>query len=165
MFDKLRQLETFTEDQAAEYMRQIFSALTYLHEQGIMHRDLKPENLLLDSKKNDANIKLIDFGTAQRFRPGVKLVKRVGTVKICSLIGGKINFIIQPYYIAPEVLQKCYDEKCDLWSCGVILYILLSGKPPFNGRTDVEIFKRIKIGKYSFECMRAVVSLVNNFIG
>ena len=54
-----------------------------------------------------------------------------------------------PYYIAPEVLEKCYTEKCDVWSCGVIMYILLSGIPPFNGRDDIEIMEKVSSGKYS----------------
>lgn len=56
-----------------------------------------------------------------------------------------------PYYIAPEVLNKQYDEKCDIWSCGVILYIILSGTPPFNGNSDAEIMKKVKAGKFSFD--------------
>ena len=82
-----------------------------------MHRDLKPENLLLDSRSQNANVKVVDFGTSKLFNPNVKMKKRLGT----------------PYYIAPEVLEGNYDEKCDVWSCGVILYIVLSGYPPFNG--------------------------------
>ncbi len=77
---------------------------------------------------------MIDFGTAQFFDPSTKLRLTTGTA----------------YYIAPEVLMKNYDEKCDVWSCGVILYILLSGTPPFNGRNDEDIIRAVKKTKYSF---------------
>jgi calcium-dependent protein kinase len=111
----------------------------YCHESHIVHRDLKPENLLLEySNKNfeEGNIvKVIDFGTSvEHTDPSEKLKARLGTA----------------YYIAPEVLRGEYDEKCDVWSCGVILYIFLCGYPPFNGENDQLIFQRIKQGKFSF---------------
>jgi calcium-dependent protein kinase len=83
-----------------------------------VHRDLKPENILYESSKADSFLKVIDFGTSRIYDPNRKMAQRLGT----------------PYYIAPEVLDKKYNEKCDVWSCGVILYILLSGIPPFNGK-------------------------------
>lgn len=84
---------------------------------------------MLDSKKNDT-IKVIDFGTSQLFDEDNKMQQTYGTA----------------YYIAPEVLKACYTEKCDIWSIGVILYILLSGNPPFNGPTDRDILKKVKEG-------------------
>jgi calcium-dependent protein kinase len=124
----------YTEEAAAYIMHQIFSALFYCHSKNIVHRDLKPENMLLEKKdKNDFHeIKIIDFGTAKIFDKD-KLENR--------LTGSS-------YYIAPEVIFGRYNEKCDLWSCGVILYILLTGLPPFFGKTEEEIFEKIKIGKY-----------------
>ena len=90
----------------------------YCHKNGIVHRDLKPENILFDSKKSTANLKIIDFGaSAKLLEGGEKLTKKIGT----------------PFYVAPEVLAGKYDEKCDMWSIGVILYILLCGYPPFFG--------------------------------
>ena len=80
-----------------------------------MHRDLKPENIIFQNKEKNSNLKIIDFGTCRKFDPLKKMNKKLGT----------------PYYIAPEVLSENYDEKCDVWSCGVILYILLCGYPPF----------------------------------
>jgi len=111
-------------------MKQILSAVVYCHEHNIVHRDLKPENLLLDSPGKNATIKVIDFGTSRRFNSGrdVKMTQKFGT----------------PYYIAPEVLARNYNEKCDIWSCGVILYILLCGYPPFSGASDREILKRVR---------------------
>ena len=135
LFDKIQEFHSFSERQAAEYLRQILSAIHYCHEKGIVHRDLKPENLLLESKKPGAQLKVIDFGVSMKYKKGEKMHEKFGT----------------PYYIAPEVLMRNYDEKCDIWSCGVILYILLCGYPPFNGPTDVEIMKSVKAGKFTFD--------------
>ena len=108
---------------AAEIIRQILSAVVYCHAHRIVHRDLKPENLLLEyanrSFEQGNIVKVIDFGTSVEYTGG-KLNARLGTA----------------YYIAPEVLRGDYDEKCDVWSCGVILYIFLCGYPPFNGEDD-----------------------------
>lgn len=82
-----------------------------------LYRDLKPENILLEQNKDFDQIKIIDFGTSLVYDDGKALDEKLGT----------------PYYIAPEVLNKKYNEKCDIWSCGVVLYIILSGQPPFNG--------------------------------
>jgi calcium-dependent protein kinase len=77
---------------------------------------------------------VIDFGTSALISPDRKLSQKFGT----------------PYYTAPEVLDGRYDEKCDVWSCGVILYVMLCGYPPFNGNNDKEILRRVKKGKFSF---------------
>jgi len=135
LFDRIQAMHSFTEKIAAEYMKQILSAVVYCHDKGIVHRDLKPENLLLDSKGLDARLKVIDFGTSKKFSAGVKMTQKFGTA----------------YYIAPEVLNKNYDEKCDVWSCGVILYILLCGYPPFGGANDREILQKVKLGRYKFD--------------
>ncbi|EGR29296.1 protein kinase domain protein [Ichthyophthirius multifiliis] len=120
---------------AADYMKQILSAVVYCHSNNIVHRDLKPENLLFDSDKKNANLKVIDFGTSRKIDKSKKMTKLLGT----------------PYYIAPEVLNKSYDEKCDVWSCGIILFISLCGYPPFSGRNEDEILKKVKIGKFKFD--------------
>jgi|Transcript_12858 calcium-dependent protein kinase len=114
-------------------MGQILSCVSYLHSKGIIHRDLKPENILLEDKNDILNIKLIDFGTAIRNEARGKIKGAIGTA----------------YYIAPEVICGAYDEKCDLWSCGVIMYVLLSGTAPFEGQTDSEIIDNVKNGEYS----------------
>lgn len=115
-------------------MREVLSAICYCHEHNIVHKDLKPENLLLESKQSNSCIKVIDFGTSSLFekKNENKMKSKEGT----------------PYYIAPEVLGLKYDEKCDLWSCGVILYIMLSGYPPFNGETPKQIMDKVRLGKY-----------------
>lgn len=101
-------------------MKQVLSAINYCHSSNIVHRDLKPENLLIDKEEVNPKIKIIDFGTSQHFTPDQSMSQKFGT----------------PYYIAPEVLKKNYTSKCDIWSIGVILYILLCGYPPFNGAND-----------------------------
>lgn len=101
-------------------MKQVLSAINYCHSKNIVHRDLKPENLLLDKDESNPKIKIIDFGTSSVFDPEQTMSQKFGT----------------PYYIAPEVLKKKYTAKCDIWSIGVILYILLCGYPPFNGAND-----------------------------
>ncbi len=144
LFDTISEKGSFTEKEAANILRQILSAVCYSHQNNVVHRDLKPENILLDEKAftNDKDkdksseplIKLIDWGGARYFSRNKKMTKISGT----------------PYYIAPEVLNEVYDEKCDIWSCGVILYILLCGYPPFNGETDTEIMKAVKKGQFEF---------------
>lgn len=125
------------EKKAAYIIRQLLSAMIYCHSKGIVHRDLKPENILIDSiiESGKLNIKIIDFGSALFFTPRTKFSETLGT----------------PYYIAPEVIRQNYNEKCDIWSIGVILYILLSGKPPFTGITEEDIMKSVKKANYRFE--------------
>ncbi len=104
-------------------MSQIASAVAYLHDKTppILHRDLKPENLMLAKKNDPSLIKLIDFGTSKKFNSGEVFQNPLGTC----------------YYIAPEVIRRQYDNKADIWSCGIIMYILLFGYPPFNGNSDL----------------------------
>jgi calcium-dependent protein kinase len=99
-----------------------------------VHRDIKPENFLLATKERNAAIKVIDFGLAKLHEPGTTMKTKAGT----------------PYYVAPQVLQGCYDEKCDIWSCGVIAYILMCGYPPFYGDSDDEILRRVRSGRFDF---------------
>lgn len=128
-----------TEEDAAYIVKQLLSAITYCHSRGVVHRDIKPENTLIESVTSEGrlNIKIIDFGAALFISPNVKISETLGT----------------PYYIAPEVLTGSYDEKCDVWSIGVILFILLSGCAPFNGKNDDEIMNRVKKGEYRFKSM------------
>lgn len=135
LFEKITGHQRIPESLCADYIRQILSCLLYIHERHIVHRDLKPENFLLDDHGPTANLKLIDFGSATFITIGKSLNHQIGT----------------SYYIAPEVLEKRYNEKCDIWSAGAILYIMLSGVPPFQGKTDPEIFKRVKKGKYDLK--------------
>ena len=111
----------YTEKVAASLMKQILEAVNYLHFHGVSHRDLKPENILLSSMDENSQLKLIDFGLSQVLKTMEDIMKgEVGTL----------------YYMAPEVILGNYDEKCDVWSCGVILYIMLSGNPPFFSKNE-----------------------------
>jgi len=132
LFDQIIKRPYYSERDAAIIMKQVLSAVSYCHDLNIVHRDLKPENLLLDSDGPGAIIKVIDFGTSQKYDPEKKMHQTYGT----------------PYYIAPEILAGEYNEKCDVWSVGVIMYILLCGRPPFDGQTDDEILENVSKGTY-----------------
>ncbi|OMJ66818.1 hypothetical protein SteCoe_36202 [Stentor coeruleus] len=132
LFAEIVKRKYLTEIHAAHIMHQLFSTLDYLHGRGIMHRDLKPENILLEERHDVMNIKIIDFGAATIFND--------------KPINGIVGTM---FYIAPDVFQGNYDFLCDMWSCGVILYILLAGYPPFDGKSDQEIISRIKSYEYS----------------
>ena len=134
LFDRITSSQSICEATAAEYTRQILSCLVYCHDRNVVHRDLKPENFLLDTAAPSANIKLIDFGAACELTPGNLLTRKVGT----------------SYYIAPEVIEMGYTEKCDIWSAGTVLYVMLSGVPPFSGNSDEEIIRNVSKGKYAF---------------
>jgi calcium-dependent protein kinase len=135
LFDRLVKSRSFTEKVAALVMKQLLSAVRFCHDHNIIHRDLKPENILLESDGDSLKIKVIDFGTGEIYRDKKFLTKQIGT----------------PYYIAPEVLLNKYNEKCDLWSCGVIMFILLSGCPPFYGKNDDEIYAAVRNSKFTFK--------------
>lgn len=124
-----------TEAYAAKTVSQMLSAVAFLHSRNICHRDLKLENWVLESGKDVwSPLKLIDFGLSTHFTTGHRLSRVVGS----------------SYYVAPEVLKKSYSEACDLWSLGVIVYMLLSGAPPFYGKNDEAIKSSIVQGEYTF---------------
>jgi calcium-dependent protein kinase len=135
LFDEIIKNGPFDEDYSAYVMYQILNGVNYCHKMKVVHRDLKPENILIASKDKSTGyplIKICDFGTSKFFEKNQIQKKTIGS----------------SYYIAPEVLKKKYNEKCDLWSCGVIFYILLTQKPPFGGANDVEITQNVLVGKY-----------------
>lgn len=126
-----------TEDEAREYFYQIMSAISYLHSQEVSHRDLKPENLLFLSKNKDSQLKLMDFGLSTRFAKG-----KQNTMK--TLVG-------TAFYMAPEVLKGAYDQRCDVWAAGVILYLMIAGCLPFNAETDEEVEELVKKMEFTFD--------------
>ena len=140
LFQKICKERFFTEQIAARFVQDILSGLKYLHDHEIVHRDIKPENLLLTDETPAAKVKIVDFGFAEKCH-GESLTRCCGT----------------PLYIAPEVLNaglfKCgppYGVKADMWSIGVILYVLLCGYPPFRAKTQADQFKKVVAGVYDF---------------
>ena len=147
LFDFI-QKSILSEKQVAYIMFQIFSALNYCHKMKIMHRDLKPENILISKNENNfVRIKLCDFGGSQIFKKGDL----------------QNQFIGSTYYIAPEVILQKYNFKCDLWSCGVIMYILLTHKIPFFGE-DEEVYQKILSEKYNTEKLSKFSANTNDLI-
>ncbi|CAB1442383.1 unnamed protein product [Pleuronectes platessa] len=131
--------QAFTEKEASEIMRDMSTAIQFLHDFNIAHRDIKPENLLYTTKEKNAVLKLTDFGFA----------------KETTLHNPLQTPCYTPYYVAPEVLgPEKYDKSCDMWSLGVIMYILLCGFPPFYSNTGQAISpgmkRRIRMGQYEF---------------
>jgi len=138
LFDKIVEIGAYSESDAANIVRQVVEGVQYLHENGVAHRDLKPENLLVGGESEDApEIKISDFGLSKAFGAGAaaRLETSCGT----------------PDYVAPEVLRgEVYDQSVDLWSVGVITYILLCGFPPFWGESQGELFDKILAADYEF---------------
>lgn len=135
LFDRIIQRGHYSERKAAELTKIIVGVVEACHSLGVMHRDLKPENFLLVNKDNDFSLKAIDFGLSVFFKPGQIFTDVVGS----------------PYYVAPEVLLKHYGPEADVWTAGVILYILLSGVPPFWAETQQGIFDAVLKGYIDFE--------------
>mmetsp|Transcript_59991 Transcript_59991/g.193128 ORF Transcript_59991/g.193128 Transcript_59991/m.193128 type:complete len:556 (-) Transcript_59991:194-1861(-) len=137
LFERIVAAGVFTENIASACLKQMFLAINYLHQNHIMHRDLKPENWLLATREDvgKSPLKLIDFGISRRFEPGVPARTKAGT----------------PNYVAPEVLAGRYDEKSDVWSLGVIAYILLAGSLPFSGKRPDDVLQQVKQAKVCLE--------------
>ncbi|KAH7838441.1 hypothetical protein Vadar_026384 [Vaccinium darrowii] len=127
LFDRIVARGHYTERAAAAVMRTIVEVVQACHRQGVIHRDLKPENFLFANKKETAALKAIDFGLSIFFKPGERFTEIVGS----------------PYYMAPEVLKRNYGPEIDVWSAGVILYILLCGVPPFWAETEQGVAQAI----------------------
>ena len=138
-FDSLakraKEKKMYTEKECAKIFKQILEAVNYLHAHGVCHRDLKPENILFSNIADDSCLKLIDFGLSKVIDGDKNLKGAVGTT----------------FYMAPEVITGNYNEKCDIWACGVILYIMLCGKPPFYSQNEEELKKNICSMKYTFD--------------
>merc|ERR1719327_2613700 len=136
LFDRIIEVGSFNEGQAANLMQQIIRAIYYMHENKICHRDLKPENFLFMTRESISRnlLKIIDFGLSCEFKTGQVLSTKAGT----------------PYYVAPQVLAGKYDQSSDLWSCGVIMYVLLCGYPPFYGETDADVLTKVRLGNFTF---------------
>jgi len=138
LFDRLRIRDTFHEEEVAIVADQLLKAIKHSHLCGVVHRDLKLENIVFKKKQTNTNasitiekdcsiVKIVDYGLAQFFKKGTNLSSKVGT----------------PFYVAPEVLQGSYDERCDLWSIGIICYVLFCGYPPFYDDNHQKVFQMI----------------------
>jgi len=141
LFDRIVTKKTFKESEARTVVKAVFEALVYVHARGIAHRDLKPENLLYKNKDEDSPVKVADFGLAKLYEPDAA----EGLHTTCGT----------PGYVAPEVLRPAdkkrgYDAQVDMWSAGVILYILLCGFPPFYEEDQNKLFRQIVKGNYTF---------------
>ncbi|XP_039597279.1 ribosomal protein S6 kinase alpha-5 isoform X1 [Polypterus senegalus] len=144
LLERIRKKKLFSETEASRIMRKLVSAVSHMHDVGVVHRDLKPENLLFTDDSDNSEIKIIDFGFARLKPPDNQPLKTP-----CFTL----------HYAAPEILKyDGYDESCDLWSLGVILYTMLSGQVPFQCEEKMlthasaeEIMKKIKQGDFSFE--------------
>ncbi|KAJ6375051.1 hypothetical protein OIU77_000093 [Salix suchowensis] len=134
LFQQLEKHGRFSEAEVRVLFKHLMQVVLYCHENGVVHRDLKPENILLTSKSSSSPIKLADFGLATYVKPGQSLRGTVGS----------------PFYIAPEVLAGGYNQAADVWSAGVILYVLLSGMPPFWGKTKSRIFDAVRAADLRF---------------
>lgn len=127
----------FLEWDAANVVKQVVPAIQYMHEKQICHRDLKPENILFAKEDSiDTNtVKIIDFGLSKRFKDGQVLTTVLGS----------------PHYVAPQVLAGKYNHLSDMWSFGVIIYVMLCGSPPFKANSDEEVMMKVRVGKIAFD--------------
>lgn len=136
LFDRIVDEGNFTEKDASRIARQMAEAIQYLHGMNIVHRDLKPENLLFADEKTTSDIMVTDFGLAKLVDDETALKTACGT----------------PNYVAPEILlQKGYGKEVDVWSLGVIVFIILCGYPPFYDESDAQLFELIMKGKFDFD--------------
>uniref|UniRef100_A0A915M9X5 Protein kinase domain-containing protein n=1 Tax=Meloidogyne javanica TaxID=6303 RepID=A0A915M9X5_MELJA len=135
LFDRIVAKGSYTERDASNLIRQVLEAVSFMHDNGVVHRDLKPENLLYFNQDDDSKIMISDFGLSKTEESGI-MATACGT----------------PGYVAPEVLQqKPYGKAVDVWSIGVIAYILLCGYPPFYDENDANLFAQIIKGEYEFD--------------
>ncbi|GFO06626.1 calcium/calmodulin-dependent protein kinase type iv-like [Plakobranchus ocellatus] len=136
LFERIVTQQYYSEEQAAIAVKDIITAVEYLHNHDVVHRDLKPENILYENLSQDSRLKIADFGLSTIVSNKVSLVTVCGT----------------PAYCAPEVLKgQNYNKQCDMWSVGVIAYILLCGYEPFFAENDAVMFKRILKGEFKFD--------------
>jgi len=151
LFDRIVEKGYYSERNTINIVRQILSAVQYLHKMGIAHRDLKPENLLCSGTDTDEVVKIADFGLSKMFSGDTPLTTSCGT----------------PGYVAPEVLtQETYDKAVDMWGVGIITYILLAGYPPFYAENDAALFDKIINADYDFEdeCWDDVSDMAKDFV-
>eukprot|EP00920_Eleutheroschizon_duboscqi_P041504 GHVT01099698.1.p1 GENE.GHVT01099698.1~~GHVT01099698.1.p1 ORF type:complete len:296 (-),score=57.64 GHVT01099698.1:677-1564(-) len=131
LFERIKAMKSFSEEDAATICKQMLMALKYLHAQNIVHRDVKGENVLFKTTQFQSSLKIIDLGIAVRLQPGETLQEPCGTL----------------HYLAPELLQGSYGKEVDIWALGVLMYLMLYGRYPFQGSTREGILQEIETYK------------------
>ena len=148
---KIEEEKIYSEKEAAKIFKKIIQAIAYLHSNGICHRNLKPDNILFLSEKNDSDIKLINFSLSKIYSFGKYKNDKNLEIEEEKENKTRMNKLVgNAYFISPEMINGNYNEKCDIWSAGIILYFLLSGEPPFNGMNNEEVYSKIKEIKFNF---------------
>lgn len=139
LFDRLAKRakagNLYSEKESSEIFKKLMTGINYCHSHGVCHRDIKPENILFSDKEDISTLKIADFGLSRVFSNENKTMT--------SIVG-------TTFYMAPEVLRGNYNEKCDIWSAGCILYIMLCGRPPFYAKNDDDLIRKIRQKAYSF---------------
>lgn len=139
LLEKIKKQGKITEDVTCKYMEKMLKAVNHLHENNISHRDIKPQNFLFENNSEDAELKLIDFGLSKQFKRD-----NIDRTRMTSFVG-------TPLYIAPEVINGNYGEKCDVWGLGVVFYLMLTGTYPFDGPKASDIYKCVMREKVKFD--------------
>lgn len=135
LLERIKEEGSLSENRVANYIKQIVSAVAYLHSKKIIHRDLKLENVIFLSNDQNSCLKIVEFGSCKHFEKNLRVLERVGN----------------PYFMSPEVIIGNFDNKCDVWSIGVMIYVLLSGSQPFVGTTENEIMQSVLSSELLFE--------------
>ena len=144
LYDRILDQEYFSEQQAVPYFKQIVQAILYCNKNKICHRDLKPENFMFKTKDKDSKLKLIDFGLSRSYYKTENNLDLLGKLVRMKTYAGTA------FFVAPEVIRENYNQSCDMWSAGVILYIMLWGYPPFYGENNNDILKSVLNGEYDY---------------
>lgn len=140
LFDHIVENHHFSEKIASSIVHDVLMGMQHCHSQNIVHLDIKPENLVLKSQDPNSKVVLIDFGCARKVEPGKKYRDRVGT----------------PYYVAPQMLEHNFEKSveilkaCDMWSIGIITFVMVTGRPPFSGSDNSRIYARIRRGEFKY---------------
>lgn len=144
MSSRIDSFQTLSEAEIAQIMKQIFSAVHYCHCLHVMHRDLKPENILFTDDKPSLMLKVIDFGRSKFLKPREKVNELAGTVFFYLIL-------LKLYYLAPEIVKnQAYNESCDMWSCGVIMYLLITGSLPFKESSNEKTLEAISTAEVKY---------------